>query len=140
MTSFYRKYLMPGLVFQSIVIGGGYGTGREMVEFFMTKGPLAGYGGMLVAMLIWSGVMAIGFELARRERLFDYRSMLQSLLGRAWIVFEVIFVATMILVLAVMGAASGDLLQQILGGPAWWGIVLMGGLIGLLVFKGSEWI
>lgn len=32
---FFRKYLLPGLVFQSLTIGGGYGTGRELVEFFL---------------------------------------------------------------------------------------------------------
>ena len=39
---FFRKYLLPGFVFQSIVIGGGYGTGRELVEFFLKFGPLGG--------------------------------------------------------------------------------------------------
>ena len=37
-SGFFKKYLLPGFVFQSIVIGGGYGTGRELVEFFMTTG------------------------------------------------------------------------------------------------------
>ena len=32
-----RKYLVPGLVFQSVVIGGGYGTGREIAEFFLKQ-------------------------------------------------------------------------------------------------------
>ncbi len=48
----YKAYLLPGFVFQSIVIGGGYGTGRELVEFFLREGPAAGYLGMLVATLI----------------------------------------------------------------------------------------
>ena len=65
MRSFYSKYLLPGFVFQSIVIGGGYGTGRELVEFFLLRGPFAGYLGMLVATVIWGVVLALGFELAR---------------------------------------------------------------------------
>jgi len=39
---FFQKYLLPGFIFQSLIIGGGYGTGRELVEFFLTAGPLAG--------------------------------------------------------------------------------------------------
>ena len=35
---FFRVYLLPGFVFQSIIIGGGYGTGRELVEWFMSQG------------------------------------------------------------------------------------------------------
>ena len=41
-TSFFKKYLLPGFVFQSVVIAGGYGTGRELVEFFLVHSPLAG--------------------------------------------------------------------------------------------------
>ena len=29
-----KIYLLPGAVLQSVMIGGGYGTGRELVEFF----------------------------------------------------------------------------------------------------------
>ena len=40
--SFFKKYLLPGFVFQSVVIAGGYGTGREIVEYFLSYGPLGG--------------------------------------------------------------------------------------------------
>ena len=36
----FKKYFVPGIVFQSVVIAGGYGTGRELVEFFMKFGTL----------------------------------------------------------------------------------------------------
>ena len=42
-----QRILIPGLVFQGIVIGGGYSTGRELVEFFLTSGPLGALLGML---------------------------------------------------------------------------------------------
>ena len=35
---FFKKHLLPGFIFQSVVIGGGYGTGRELVEFFLIEG------------------------------------------------------------------------------------------------------
>ena len=62
MNSFYQKYLLPGLVFQGIVIGGGYSTGRELAEFFMPHGFLGGLLSMLVAALVWCLVMAVSFE------------------------------------------------------------------------------
>jgi uncharacterized membrane protein YkvI len=31
-----RIYIVPRAVFQSVMIGGGYGTGREIVEHFTT--------------------------------------------------------------------------------------------------------
>ncbi len=137
MKRFYQKYLLPGLVFQSIVIGGGYGTGREMVNFFMEKGPVAGYLGIAVATIIWSLVMGIGFELARKERLYDYRSMLKYLLGRAWWLFEIVFVSTMVLVIAVVGAAMGELLHEMLDCPKYVGILLLFGMVSALVYQGS---
>ena len=38
----FQKYFVPGIVFQSCVIAGGYGTGRELVEYFMGYGPKGG--------------------------------------------------------------------------------------------------
>jgi uncharacterized membrane protein YkvI len=35
MSDFFRRYLLPGFVFESAVIAGGYATGRELVEFFL---------------------------------------------------------------------------------------------------------
>jgi uncharacterized membrane protein YkvI len=37
-TRFFRVYIIPGAVFQSVMIGGGYGTGREIVEYFTCYG------------------------------------------------------------------------------------------------------
>ena len=54
-----RKYLIPGFVFQSVVIAGGYGTGRELVEYFLNYGPLGGVLGMfLFTTLIWAFLLA----------------------------------------------------------------------------------
>ena len=35
-------YLTPGLVFQSVLIGGGYGTGAEIARYFGRHGLLGG--------------------------------------------------------------------------------------------------
>jgi len=73
-TSIFQRYLLPGLIFQSVIISGGYSTGRELIEFFMGAGPLAGLLGMLATMLIWSLLLALTFEFARIHRAYDYRS------------------------------------------------------------------
>ena len=82
----FRKYLLPGFVFQSVVIAGGYGTGRELVEFFLSYGPLNGLLAMLlISTVIWSAVCAASFEFARVFRAYDYRSFFKRLLGRGWL-------------------------------------------------------
>jgi len=37
-SSWYKKYLLPGFIAQSVVVAGGYGTGRELVEYFGNYG------------------------------------------------------------------------------------------------------
>ncbi len=140
MLKFSKKYLLPGFVFQSIVIGGGYGTGRELVEFFLIEGPAGGYLGMLVAMLVWGVILALGFELARLGRHYDYRSLVNSLLGRGWMAFEVLYVLSGILTTAVVGSASGELLHETLGWPRIAGTLILVALVGLFVSSGSSLI
>lgn len=38
----FRIYIVPGAVIQSVMVGGGYGTGRETVEYFTNFGFLGG--------------------------------------------------------------------------------------------------
>ena len=45
-SNWFQIYLVPGIVFQSMVIAGGYGTGRELVEYFLQFGPKAGLLGL----------------------------------------------------------------------------------------------
>jgi uncharacterized membrane protein YkvI len=139
-SSFFKKYLLPGFVFQSIVIGGGYGTGRELVEFFLSQGPLDGYLGMLLATLIWGVIIALGFELARMGRHYDYRTFLSGILGRGWIAFDVLYVLSVLLTVAVVGSASGELLYSLLGWPRLAGTLLMIAVVVLLLYWGSNLI
>lgn len=39
---FIRVYVIPGAVYQSLMVGGGYGTGREIVEYFTRFGLFGG--------------------------------------------------------------------------------------------------
>ena len=77
---FLRRILLPGFVFQSVVIAGGYGTGRELAEFFLMEGPVGGLLAMLVSTLLWSLVCAVTYDLARVAGTYDYRTFFQKLL------------------------------------------------------------
>lgn len=138
MTQFFRKYLVPGFVFQSIVVGGGYGTGRELVQFFLTKGPFGGYLGMLVATLIWGLILALGFDLARSRKHYDYRSFTKGLLGRGWLGFELLYMASTIITVAVVGSASGELSAEMFGFAPIVGTLAAVGAVAFLAYWGSE--
>ncbi len=133
----FRRYLLPGLVFQSAVIAGGYGTGRENVEFFLSIGPTSGLAAMALSMAIWSAVCAVTFELARQFRSYEYRNFFKRLLGPSWVLFEVTYVLLTLLVLAVIGAAAGSIVDETFGLPYALGVIVALGAVALLLFYGS---
>lgn len=140
-TAAFRKYLLPGFVFQSVVIAGGYGTGRELVEFFLSYGPVGGLLAMLlVSTVIWSAVCAVTYEFARVFRSYDYRSFFTHLLGRGWLLFEICYVALLLIILAVIAAAAGSILRETFGLSYLVGVLGMMAAVGYLVFRGSTTI
>ena len=136
----FQRYFLPGFIYQSVIIGGGYATGRELVEFFLLQGPLAGLLGMAVTAVGFSIMALITFEFARLTGSFNYRSFFRSLLGRWWWLFEVAYFLMGVLVLAVIGAAAGEVVSKHLGIASTWGTVSLMILIGLLVFFGTRLI
>lgn len=135
--SLFQRIWLPGFLFQSVIIGGGYATGRELVEFFLLSGPVGGLLGMAVATIVFSLVAAVSFELARMTRSYNYRSFFKQLLGRAWFLFEIGYVLLGLLVLAVVGAAAGEMVATHLGFDQAYGTVTLMTLVGLLVFWGT---
>jgi uncharacterized membrane protein YkvI len=137
MSDWFRRYLLPGFVFEAAVIAGGYATGRELVEFFLPAGAWGGLLGMLVSMLFWSAVLMICFELARRARTYDYRSFFKLLLGRGWFLFEICYLLLLVIIMAVMGAAAGEIVHSLFGLPKLVGSLGMIALTGLVLFYSS---
>jgi uncharacterized membrane protein YkvI len=139
MGSTFKRLFLPGLVFQSICIAGGYGTGRELVEFFLQFGPVGGLLGMLFpATIVISVGSAICYELARKTRSYDYRKFLKLLMGRGWFLYEIAYLVTVLLVLAVVTAAIGSLMSETFGIPDTMGSVSLLVAIAFLVFKGTK--
>ncbi len=136
----FRTLLLPGFVFQSVVIAGGYGTGRELVEFFLSVGPLGGLLAMAVSTLIWSTVCAVTYELARVSGTYDYRTFFQGLLGPGWVLYEAAYLVFMLLILAVIAAAAGALLQETFTLPYWAGVLGIMVAVGGLALAGSGMI
>ena len=136
-SSVYQRIWQPGLVLQSVVIGGGYATGRELIEFFLKSGALGGLLGMLVTTALFSIVAALCFELARLTASYDYRTFFRELLGRGWFVFELAYFALGLLVLAVVGAAAGEISATHLGISTQVATVIFMVLVAMLVFWGT---
>lgn len=122
-----------------MVIAGGYGTGRELVEFFLNHGVLGGILAMwLVSTVIWSAVCALTFELSRQTKTYEYRTFCKTLLGRGWPVYEICYLVTMVIILSVIAAAAGSIVEQIFSLPYYVGVGVMTAAVGFLVLKGTS--
>lgn len=108
-------WLVPAGVFQSVIVGGAYGTGREVAEFMTQYGPHGGLLAIALVMLGFAVVLGACFEFARVFRVYDYRSFVRELLGRWWPAYEICFVLLLVIVLAVTGSAAGLTLENTFG-------------------------
>ncbi len=131
------RLVVPGLVIQAVLVGGGYATGRELVEFFLSIGPASALLGMALTALLFSIGAMISFELARSARAFDYDSFMKLLLGRFRWLFEAGYIAALTLALAVVSAAASELLAELAGMPHWLSASLFMIVVAGLVFFGS---
>lgn len=133
----FEQYVLPGIVFQSVLIGGAYATGREIVQYGARLGALGLYS--IAAIFIGFSLMCVlAFEFARISGAYDYRSFVRALIGPLWPLFDVLFVVMAVLVIAVVGAASGDVVENILGLPYWAGVIAVICLVGALTASGRK--
>ncbi|MFW2351313.1 hypothetical protein [Qipengyuania sp.] len=136
--SFFQRYLLPGFALKGVIIGGGYATGRELAEYFLSQGAIGALWAMVLATVIWSLVAALTFAFAHATRSYDYRSFVSQLLGRGAIVFEICFILFSILLLAVFGAAAGEVGASLLGLPKLVGTLSLAILIAVIAGLGER--
>ena len=97
-----------------MLIGGAYATGREIVEYG------AKYGAMGVWSIVAIGagfslIAALAFEFARLNRVYDYKGFVKRLIGALWPLFDVVYVMMVIVTIAVVSAASGRVVEEVIG-------------------------
>jgi uncharacterized membrane protein YkvI len=133
--SWFKRFLLPGLGVKAVVIGGGYATGRELAEFFLSNGPWGWLYAILFATVLFSAFCALTFVAARRFGAYDYRTFFKRILGPAWPLFELSYLLFVVLILAVYGAAAGAIGRAVFGAPEWAGtLALMAGIAGVVAF------
>ena len=134
------RYLIPGFLFQSVVIGGGYGTGNEIGQYFGIHGMAAGMIGMLVTLIVWAVLAAVTFEFCQVFKTYDYNNYCHQLLGKAGILYEICYIILMLIVLGVINATASSMFSDLTGLSGWFGIILLSAGIIYLILKGTEMI
>lgn len=138
--NWFTRYLLPGFILKSVIVGGGYATGREFAEFFLTSGPWAALLGVLTATVVLSLVYAATLEFARLYGTFEYRGFFKRLLGPGWVAFEGLYLLMLLLVLAVISATVDSLLAGAVSAPAGLGATLFFFAVITLAFFGTAMI
>lgn len=132
----FGRYLLPAVIIQSVLIGGGFATGREIVEYGARYGALGWISG--IGILIGFSVMAVlMFEFARKYHVFEYRNMLKKLIGPFWVLYDIVYLLLAILIIAIMASATGEILKSTLDLNYWVGVSLITVIVGILNFYGK---
>lgn len=135
----YGRFILPAVILQSVLMGGGYTTGREIVEFGAKYGALGWLGGL--GIFIGFTIMAIlMFEFARKFKVYDYRVLLKELIGPLWFLYDIVYLFLAILIIAIMASATGEILSMTLGIHYWVGVILIIVFVGILNFYGKGFI
>ncbi|WP_439100630.1 YkvI family membrane protein [Congregibacter sp.] len=138
MSRWLQVYVMPPAVFVSVIMGGGYGTGREVVEYFSRYGNGEGLLGVLVSTLLFAVVFGLTFDFARRMGTYEYREFFRQLIGPFWWTFELLYLLLFFLVLGVLSSAAGNILSSRFGVPEYLGLTMMLAVVAAMVFFGRE--
>ena len=131
----FQRFLLPGLAFKAVVIGGGYATGRELAEFFLPSGTWGGLAAMALSTAIFSLACIVTFLFARQFGARDYVTFFKQLLGPGWVLFEGAYILFIVLILAVYGAAAGAIGAAVFGIAELWGTITLAlSIIAIVTF------
>ena len=76
----FGKFVLPGIILQSVMIGGGYATGREIVEYGAKYGALGWLSG-LGTFLGFAVIAALTYELIRLTKAYDFKTFMKTIGG-----------------------------------------------------------
>ncbi|MDH3991309.1 MAG: hypothetical protein OEV47_00270 [Gammaproteobacteria bacterium] len=132
----FRVFIIPSAVFLSVVFGGSYGTGREVMEFISRHGPVGGLIAIAAVVITYCVLLFATFELGRKFQQFEYRGFFQRLLGRFWFLYEVVILIGMVITLAVCTTASGAIAESRFSLPTWVGSGALLLIVFVLTYQG----
>lgn len=124
--------------FLAYLIGSGFGTGQEIVQFFTSYG-IYGIGGIIISMvlfvLIGSILMGYGYDHRRSSNLNALKYFTGEIFGSFLTYFVPIY---LFLVVVIMISGAGATINQYFGIPHLVGTLIMAGLIFITNYFGLQ--
>jgi uncharacterized membrane protein YkvI len=104
----FRVILIPAGVFLSVMYGGGYASGLEIITYLSSAGPVAGFVAIGTAAVLFGTVTFLVYELARLFHAYDYQAFSKVILGdKVAPLYEIFITLAMFLTLAYTSTAGG---------------------------------
>lgn len=120
-------------VFIGTVIGAGFASGQEIIQFFGIYGQ-KGVWGLLLTSLLFMIIGYIIMDIVRSQNINGYNQLVNKVLGkRLGRVVDIIITLLMFFTFAIMISGSGALLNQNFSTPYWVGVLAMA-LSAFIVF------
>lgn len=83
----YAKYILPGVLLQSVLIGGGYATGREIYSYGAKFGALGWISGLTIGTVL-PCLLSLPLRSAVSIKVYDYKNYIKKVIvpyGPSWI-------------------------------------------------------
>ncbi|WP_438313361.1 YkvI family membrane protein [Sporosarcina sp. FA9] len=133
-----KKILKMGSAFIGIIVGAGFASGREIVQYFTSFG-LLGIIGAIIATALFAYLGMTLTRLGSRMRTKSHKEVVYKISGRyLGIIVDYIIIFTLFGVGVVMIAGAGANLNQQFGLPSFLGSLLMVILVMLTVMLNVE--
>jgi uncharacterized membrane protein YkvI len=127
--------LQIGAVFIGTVVGAGFATGQEIMQFFTCFGHI-GMITIVLSGLLFYIIAAAVMKTACNYGTYNYKDFIYRIAGRrTGFIYDALITGFLFIGTSIMFAGSGALFRENLNLPAAWGILLMAALTLLVILQ-----
>ncbi|HLR81165.1 MAG TPA: hypothetical protein VK119_11440 [Bacillota bacterium] len=124
-----RKIIKIGSAFIGIVVGAGFASGQEILQYFTSFGYL-GTAGAIVATILFAYLGMTLTKLGSRTQTTSHKTVIYQISGRyLGVIVDYVIIFTLFSVGVVMIAGAGSILHQQFGLPSFIGSLIMAILV-----------
>lgn len=134
-----RRIIVPGIIFQAVIIGGGYISGREAMEYCIKFGN-NGIFVLLLCSVLFAAFLYLSFLTVYKFKTYDYRTFSIKLLGKYWILFDVLFLFMAVVAIAVVLSTTAKTAESQFNFNYLITTIILVFFLAIISFLGYKWI
>lgn len=136
----FRLSLQVGAIFIGTVVGAGFASGQEIMQFFTRFGRMGMITLMLSGILFYIAAAAV-MKAAAYYSTYNYKDLIYRISGnKTGFLYDILITAFLLIGTSVMFAGSGALFRESMGVSTFWGIALMALLTLLIILQSLDGI